>query len=272
MRSGTRFTANLLNSHPRLIVTGECPDPYIIDFKKSAQRLKDLMYKTDRREIWDARGPAVMQDQLVQLWLLTSAGRSFDRFMGLNFRQLEYRFGNKTPWGEKFFEYYLDIFEESGIKLIYCLRNPFDVMHSSLNHPDVDHYINGFTRSIVFRVLFGRYKQSIQTILRLKEQYPDRVLFSQLDQVGENQEDRLSFSKSLFDFLEEPMGPEVEKFTQDWRVSNSAKQVWEKKGKDQKKPAQLSKGEIRRISRDSSMQQYRERFNYPDHGFVYNTH
>ena len=262
MRSATRFTANLLYQHPNIIVTGECPEPLIRDFIRYRSRLEAAMRRQKHEAPWERKGPSVLRQQLIQLWLLASPGESLDRYLPTEYTKSQYMIGHKTPWCEKFFDFYAEIFSDTGLKLIYCVRNPYDALRSSLNHPDVTPYLNAFTRSSVFRVLFYRYKRSIETALRIEKEHPTQIIFSQADKTGPSLRERLMFAERLLDFIGEEMCPRIEETCKEWRIANSTRQVWEKRGAKPTKTYKLTSRETNRIARDPLFAAYRKRFDY----------
>lgn len=262
MRSATRFTANLLYRHPNVIVTGQCPDPLIRDFMRYRRRLETAVRKQTHAAPWDRKGPSILRQQLVQLWFLASEGKSLDRYLPTEYTKSRYRIGHKTPWCEKFFDFYSEIFSDTGLNLIYCVRNPYDTLASSLNHPDVTPYLNTFSRSLVFNVLFFRYKRSIETALRIEKDHPSRIIFSQADKTGSSLAERLMFAQRLLDFIGEEMCPTVEETCKEWQIENSTMQVWQKRKALPNRINELTARETSRIARDPIFAAYRERFGY----------
>lgn len=262
MRSATRFTANLLYQHPNIIVTGQCPEPLVRDFIRYSHRLEAAMRRQKHEAPWERKGPSILRQQLVQLWILSSPGKSFDRYLPTEYLKSRYRIGHKTPWCEKFYDFYAEIFSDTGLRLIYCVRNPYDTLRSSLNHPDVTPYVNALTRSSVFSVLFYRYKRSIETALRIEKEHPSQIIYSQADKTGPSLRERLVFAEKLLDFIGEEMCPTIEETCKEWRITNSTRQVWEKRDSTRTKTYELTARENARIARDPLFTAYQKRFGY----------
>lgn len=146
-RSGTRYFADILSSHPSVLLHGEIPHSATAKFFS----LLDVLDKEHSRDKARERK-----------WKERKGGFIFDAFSGMAMggggeRSGYIYVGHKTPRSEKFFTLYERHFSSTGMTplFFYCIRNPFDVWASYKNMPwntfsgvgdFIDAYVNSYAQ------------------------------------------------------------------------------------------------------------------------------
>jgi len=164
-RSGTRFITNVLNEVPGVTVQGEIP-VFIIDRIIRTVKRFQRMYVTagPEKELPDKFSLA-SKDFMFAVWANLQKGKR--REAGDDCRY----FGYKTPYHEKYFDFYNTFFDPVQPIYICCIRRFEDHLLSvQARWPG---------RGIAYVAL--RYILSLRRIRLMKEKRPDRVLLFFLD-------------------------------------------------------------------------------------------
>lgn len=121
-RSGTRYFADVLSSHQKVLLHGEIPHSAMSKYFS----LLDVLDKEHSRDKvrdrkWKERKSGFILDSFSSMAM--GGGESSAGYLYV---------GHKTPRSEKFFSSYENHFFSAGMSPLYfyCMRNPFDVWSS----------------------------------------------------------------------------------------------------------------------------------------------
>lgn len=151
-RSGTRYFADILSSHPTVLLHGEIPHSATSKFFSLLDTL-DKEHSRDkvRERKWKERKGEFIFDAFSGMAM--GGGRDKSGYSYI---------GHKTPRSEKFFTLYERHFSTAGMTplFFYCIRNPFDVWASYKNMPwntftDVGDFIDAYLNS------YAQYEHSL---------------------------------------------------------------------------------------------------------------
>lgn len=163
-RSGTRFITNVLNAIPGVTIHGEIPEPIINNVLRVVNKC-DQMYVNNQ-----FRNSA-------QNWDLAKREFMFASWATLNKNKPRKSdkdsiyFGYKTPFHEKYFDFYNNYFYPNQPEYICCIRSfPGHLLSVQARWP------KRITPYIAFR-----YIMSLRQIRSMKEKKPDQVLLFFLD-------------------------------------------------------------------------------------------
>ena len=163
-RCGTRFVTNILNSVPEVTVHGEIPLP-IMKYLIKVVNECEARYLNDQRKYIGENWNAKKQDFMFATWANMSKGKN----LGFHSKCLYY--GYKTPFHEKYFDFYNSFFYPTRPKYVCCIR----FFH--------DHYFSVHARwphrSIV--KVSKRYVQSLRQIRYMKKKRREDVMLFFLD-------------------------------------------------------------------------------------------
>ncbi|MFP4573778.1 MAG: hypothetical protein ACLFNW_12500 [Desulfobacterales bacterium] len=163
-RSGTRFVTNVLNSVPGVTLQGEIPQPVM-------ERLVDLAWKSgkkyssDKRNYVRAGWDASKYDFMFAAWANLTKGRRKKAGKNCIF------YGYKSPFHEKYFDFYNEFFHPVRPKYVCCVRS-FPGHYFSVNARWPDRSVARVAR---------RYVTSLNQLRYIKEKRPEDVLFFFLD-------------------------------------------------------------------------------------------
>lgn len=207
-RSGTTFVGELLNSSPNVIYRYQPLFSYA---------LKDFLgTNPDRERVVDFfQRLHVTEDDFLNQVEARRAGRMpvFKKDVITHTAYKEVRYHHLLPG-------LVEANEE--IAFVFVLRNPLGVIHSWLNAPREFRSDLGWKRLEEWRHAekknlgrpeefngFERWKVATRSFLRLKAEYPDRVICMRYDCLLKN---RFDETRKMFEFLQLPWQAQTEEF------------------------------------------------------------
>lgn len=182
-RSGTRMHANVLNTHPDILITDEF---HAIEQSRallSEFRRNCLLKKFSRDKV------LVRQTYLAKMiWLTYSIDRIAER--GATARII----GNKTPQIERKYRILENIFRNAPPKYVYCLRAAPKVLRSVKNLSNLRWNRDSIETNL------KRYIKSVECLEEMQAAFPDRVCVSVLDHLAPGTPNSVFFAP-VFDFV-----------------------------------------------------------------------
>jgi len=167
-RCGTRFVMNVLNSVPGFTINGEIP-PSIMNRVISVVEKCDLKYLNDNRKNVGKNWNLTKRDFMFAAW--ANIGKDKRKEGG----EKCFYYGYKTPFHEKYFDFYNGFFQPIRPKYICCVRC-FNDHYFSVKARWPEKSISSVTK---------RYVRSLRRIRYMKQQRPDDVLLFFLDDYKE---------------------------------------------------------------------------------------
>ena len=238
-RSGTRFVANLLNSHHDIAITDELHRHIALDIYHFVKKLDDyIASELWRQSLWPQRKPRFVRDIMFEL----SHEGVFKK------KHTCKRFGNKTPGAEFLLEQHIDLFGGMLPQYIYCLREGRKVFRSLKNMP--------WSKNSVQKNL-ELYKKSVGMMEKILAMYPDSITVVQLDLVGPKIEERLAVAHCIFEFIGETISEEVLQFVKEWKVAQPVHKIV-----PESDVADLEEDEIRLLEADSEYTAICKKYGY----------
>ncbi len=234
----------LLNSHPKIALSDEFflyKSPSVqCWFPEMHKGLNDLVNRGE----WPERKAAIMR----AVWYLTSTPAVVED--GLKCR----RWGNKTPGSENYLDFYESVFEWCPPRYIYALRDPRKVFLSVRNmtwgrHANIDGQIR-------------KYCESVLQMEQFKANHPERIFVCQVDQIGDDENERLESIREVFAFVDESVTDEVDLFTKKWREVHSNETVRRKTPEGVM--TELSTADLKAIEKNDRIQNIMSRYGYRD--------
>lgn len=163
-RCGTRFVTNVLNSVPGVTIHGEIPSP-IMNRIIAVIKKCDKKYLNDDRNNIGENWQSTKWDLMFAAWANVTKGKRKKMDSDCLF------YGYKTPFHEKYFDFYNAFFDPIRPKYVCCIRL------------FTDHYFSvqaRWPRKSIISVA-KRYVQSLRQLYYMKQQRPDDVFFFFLD-------------------------------------------------------------------------------------------
>lgn len=199
--------ANLVASHPNITASNEVPRPVMTSIL-NLMDTSDATYSKlkSQSESWANN----RQDFFLNV-IANTYGPGARRTV-----RAKKRFANKTPSLETLYKKIASYCTADKPQFIYCVRHPKKVLRSLKNMPwantSIEENIKSFERSTEFL----RQMQADDSV---------SVYVVQIDKVGETRDERVAFSKALFDYLEEDLTKEVIAHTEEWAPAQPATEV-----------------------------------------------
>ncbi|USD22390.1 sulfotransferase [Microbulbifer variabilis] len=181
-RSGTRMCATVLNVHPDICITDEFYNVEMLLNLANRQISSFLSKRVDEDSI-----PLRKELLVKNYWTLRC---TFDQIEKSHKAVI---IGNKTPRAEKHYQTYEEIFSINKPIYIYCARNAYDVLRSIKNLKNIQ------WNKLPFKDLFENYKNSYRIYTEIKEKYPDRIIFINVDKLDKLQP--FEVYRPIFDIL-----------------------------------------------------------------------
>lgn len=163
-RSGTRFVTNVLNKVPGVTINGEIPDNIMNSVIRVTKKC-DRTYQSKHENSWAQSWDRTKRDYMFAVWAnLNKSGR--------NNIDPECRFfGYKTPFHEKYFDFYNAFFDPVKPKYVCCIRS-------------FEEHLLSVQARWPWRIapyVALRYVLSLRRLRYMKEKSPGHVLFFFLD-------------------------------------------------------------------------------------------
>lgn len=182
-RSGTRFIANVLNQVPGITIHGEIPD-YILQGLFRVIKRCDRIYPKNADKSRGLNWDASKRDFMFASWANLTKGKKIKVESQTRF------FGYKTPFHERYFDFYNNFFYPVHPVYICCIRSfPEHLLSVQARWPK---------RVIAYVAL--RYVMSLRQLRYMKEKSSEHVLFFFLDEYKQTGSKYLK--KKIFDPLE----------------------------------------------------------------------
>lgn len=243
-RSGTRMCANVMSSHPDVLITGEWHN--VSKLKRMVNRfgeyLPEQLPDDERRKRVDVLART--------MWALRDPGANMDKLA-----QAAY-VGNKTPTVEHHFERFEALFSSKPI-YIYCVRNAFSVLRSVKNLENLAWHKNSVEKNL------SLYLSSLNKYQEMCRQAPGRVYLVKLDelkQFGSN----VDYYRFLFDALGLSLDAAVEKRINKLGKQNSMERVRAKINVKDTSVVELTDEEVHLIQSSSDYRRLVEELDIPD--------
>jgi hypothetical protein len=238
-RSGTTFTAALLEAHGRIVVTSEI-NPEAAELAcQMMRRLTVYMGRTaSRKRVWQRNRAQLM----TQIW------KGVTSRLLIEAKPSSSTIAHKTPGSEQRFEDYVEIFAPIRPKLVYCLRDGVSVMRSLTNMP---------WREVSFDRRVALYNESVALYEHLQRKYPQDVFLFQVDKAPIDSAARLGQISELFDFIGEPIDAPTEAFVAQWPLRNTMATVI---GDD--RAVELQADHLRTLAKDEAFVAAQRRYGY----------
>lgn len=235
-RSGTRMHANVLNTHPDIIITDEFHDLAHLRRFLSEFRRDKLLKKFPRPKALER------QATLAKLiWLVYSVDRIAEDGAAAKY------LGNKTPQIERHYKILENIFFACPPKYVYCLRSAPKVLRSVKNLTNLR-----WNRDSV-AVNLSRYLRSVRRMEEMKGAFPERIHVSVIDHLAPGMANS-EFFADTFRFLGVDLTNSVRKAVDAMESQNTLAAV-RKVTKQTSRIVELSKEESDLIK---SSKEYRE--------------
>ena len=184
-RCGTRFVTNVLNSMPGVTLQGEIENS-LMDQVVSLARKTDKIYLNDERRNVRNSWEESKHDFIYGAWTHLAKGKKRKAGSGCLY------YGYKSPFHEKYFDFYNAYFHPLRPKYVCCVRS-FQGHYFSVKARWPNKHIAWVA---------SRYARSLKRIRYMKESRPDDVLLFFLDE----------YKEQGFDYLRhrilEPLGLE----------------------------------------------------------------
>ncbi len=167
-RSGTRFVTNVLNSIPGVTLQGEIPESIMDKIIDLAQKCNNKYSNSERSNIVDDWEDNKI-DFLFSAWANLSQGKRKKKESNCIF------YGYKSPFHEKYFDFYSTFLYPIRPKYICCIR------------PFLPHYFSVQARwpnKKIWNVVL-RYVRSLNQIRRIKQERPQDVFLFFLEDYKE---------------------------------------------------------------------------------------
>ena len=97
---------------------------------------------------------------------------------------------------------------------------------------------------------------------QFKASHPERIFVFQVDQIGDDENERLESIREVFAFIDESVTDEVDLFTKKWREVHSTKAVRRKTPEGVM--TELSKADLKAIEKNDRIQNIMSRYGYRD--------
>ena len=163
-RSGTRFITSVLNKVPGVTINGEIPDSIINSVIRVTKKC-DRIYRSNHDESWAQNWDLTKRDYMFAVWATLNKSRILKADTECVF------FGYKTPFHEKYFDFYNAFFHPAQPQYICCVRSfPEHLLSVQARWP----------KRIMPYIAF-RYIMSLRQLRHMKEKRPGQVLFFFLD-------------------------------------------------------------------------------------------
>jgi len=170
-RSGTRFITNVLNSVPGVTIHGEIPAPVINNIIKVIRKC-DQKYLRENIENSRKNWSITKRDFMFAAWANLNKGKRKKPDENCVF------YGYKTPFHEKYFDFYNTFFDPIQPKYVCCVRGFIDhYLSVQARWPAVQ--ARWPERNILF--VAWKYVQSLRQLRYMKAQRPNDVLLFFLD-------------------------------------------------------------------------------------------
>lgn len=163
-RSGTRFVTNVLNKVPGVTINGEIPDPIMNSVVRLVKKC-DRMYRSNQDESWALNWDLTKRDYMFAVWATLNKSRILKADPECVF------FGYKTPFHEKYFDFYNAFFHPVQPRYVCCVRS----------FPDHLLSVQARWPGRVLPYVAFRYVMSLRRLRSMKEKKPDQVLLFFLD-------------------------------------------------------------------------------------------
>ncbi len=182
-RSGTRMHANILNTHPDIVITDEFhaieqSRAMLSEFRRNCLLKKFPRAKVLPRQTYLAK----------MIWLAYSVDRIAER--GATARII----GNKTPQIERKYKILENIFRNAPPKYVYCLRSAPKVLRSVKNLGNLRWNRDSIETNL------KRYIKSVDCLEEMQAAFPERVCVSVLDHLAPGTPNSVFFAR-VFDFV-----------------------------------------------------------------------
>jgi len=168
-RSGTRFVTAVLDSVPGIQMYSEIRDELIEPVLRSV-RQADGLYRSSSRDGWPEQWERKKRLFMFSIWHGLSADKKGPP------RRKSLYIGYKTPFHERYFDFYNGHFDPVRPVYVCCIRS------------FVDHFLSVQARwprhGIVYTAF--RYWRSLRRIRRMKAERPDEVIVFVLDDYREH--------------------------------------------------------------------------------------
>jgi len=167
-RSGTRFVTNVLNSLPGVTIQDEIPAGVMESLKWLTIKCENKYANSEikaRADSWEC----TKHDFMFAAWGNLTQGRRRESDTSCIY------YGYKTPFHEKYFDFYNAFFDPVRPKYVCCIRS------------FIDHYFSVSARwpERTIHLISRRYINSLRQISYMKKQRPDAVLLFFLDDYKE---------------------------------------------------------------------------------------